>query len=181
MNILLFGVSNVGKTITGELLSKSLEYDFYDLDVEIKKHLNTTLEVFVSTGTLQERDEIRCKLIHFLISKKGSKVIAISPLSYLQGIRPLLSLDDIFSIELMDTAENIFDRLVFSDENDIVYKDDEYKNKHRDYYLNEINKDLGWYKHVYRDIKNHFHISGRSPKEVAEALIEQYKFDQNNL
>ncbi len=30
MTILLFGVSNVGKSITGELLAHRLGYDFYD-------------------------------------------------------------------------------------------------------------------------------------------------------
>ncbi len=37
MNILLFGVSNVGKSVTGKLLAQRLEYDFYDLDDEVKK------------------------------------------------------------------------------------------------------------------------------------------------
>lgn len=60
MTILLFGVSNVGKTETGKLLAKTLNYEFYDLDEEVKKHLNITLEEFVSSGSLQERDQIRC-------------------------------------------------------------------------------------------------------------------------
>ena len=64
MTILLFGVSNVGKSITGELLAQRLGYDFYDLDEEIKKHCNTTLEELISTGTLRERDQIRCDLIN---------------------------------------------------------------------------------------------------------------------
>ncbi len=72
-------------------------------------------------------------------------------------------------------------RLVFSDENDIVYKDDDYKNMHRDYYLNDINKDLDWYGYVYEDLKNHFHISGKSPKDVADALITQYQLDRKEL
>ncbi len=113
MNILLFGVSNVGKTVTGELLAKRLGYDFYDLDEEIKKHLNTTLEIFVSTGTLYERDEIRCKLIHSLISRKSDKIIAITPLSNIQSIRPLLRSADVFSIELTDSVENIFESSCF--------------------------------------------------------------------
>ena len=67
MTILLFGVSNVGKTETGKLLAKSLNYDFYDLDDEVKKYLNITLEEFVSSGSLQERDQMRCKLIKKII------------------------------------------------------------------------------------------------------------------
>lgn len=174
MTILLFGVSNVGKSVTVKILAQHLGYDFYDLDEEIKKYHNTTLESFVSTGTLRERDKMRCELINSLVSINGNKVVAITPLSYIQTIRPLLSSTDILSIELIDSAENIFDRLVFSDENDVIYKDDEYKNEHRDYYLTEINKDLEWYGSVYTDIKYHFHISGRLPEDVANALIIKY-------
>lgn len=38
MIILLFGISNVGKTETGKLLAKRLGYDFKDLDEEVKKY-----------------------------------------------------------------------------------------------------------------------------------------------
>lgn len=37
MTIFLFGVLNAGKTTTGEMLSRKLEYDFYDLDEGVKK------------------------------------------------------------------------------------------------------------------------------------------------
>ena len=37
MKILLFGVSNVGKTTAGRILADKLEYDFYDLDARISK------------------------------------------------------------------------------------------------------------------------------------------------
>lgn len=178
MTILLFGVSNVGKSITGKLLAHRLGYDFYDLDEEIKKHCNTTLEDFVSTGTLCERDLIRCNLIHSLTARKGDKVIAITPLSYIQTIQPLLSSSGIFSIELIDSAENIFNRLVFSDENDNIYKDDDYKNEHRDYYLSEIREDLEWYGSIYADIKHQFYISGRLPENVVDALIMDYHLDR---
>lgn len=40
------------------------------------------------------------------------------------------------------TPENIFKRLVFSDENDVIYKDDDYKNAHKDHYLADIQEDL---------------------------------------
>ena len=37
MNILLFGVTNVGKTTTGQIMADILEIEFYDVDEEIKK------------------------------------------------------------------------------------------------------------------------------------------------
>lgn len=46
------GISNVGKTTTGKILSKRLGLKFYDLDEEVKKRLNMTLEEFVNTKDL---------------------------------------------------------------------------------------------------------------------------------
>ena len=37
MKILLFGIPNVGKSTRGKMLSKELNYDFDDIDDEIKK------------------------------------------------------------------------------------------------------------------------------------------------
>ena len=69
MTILLFGVSNVGKSTVGELLAHKLNFDFYDLDDEIKKKFNVSLEQFVSTGSLQERDKKRCRHLRTLVKK----------------------------------------------------------------------------------------------------------------
>ena len=54
MIILLFGISNVGKSTVGKIVADTLKIPFYDLDDEIKKLYNITLEEFVSTGTLRE-------------------------------------------------------------------------------------------------------------------------------
>jgi shikimate kinase len=63
MTIFLFGISNIGKTTVGEKLAKRLGVVFYDLDEEVKKYYDTTLEEFVNTGTLSERDKKRGLLI----------------------------------------------------------------------------------------------------------------------
>lgn len=174
MNILLFGVSNVGKSVSGRLLSDHLNYTFYDLDDEVKKDQNTTLEEFVSTGTLLERDALRCRILDHLVCKAENKVIAVTPLSYIEDIRYLFSSPDVISIELTDSAENIFDRLVFSDENDVVYKDDDYKNRHKNHYLEEIQADLNWYGSVYSDIRNRFDISGMTPEKAVTEMIDRF-------
>lgn len=174
MNILLFGVSNVGKSVSGRLLADLTGYSFYDLDDEVKKDQNTTLEEFISTGTLWERDAVRCRILGRLVCRNGNKVIAVTPLSHIKAIRHLFSSPDVICIELTDSAENIFDRLVFSDENDVIYKDDVYKNRHRDHYLEEIRTDLDWYGSVYSDIRNKFDISGMTPEETAAELINRF-------
>lgn len=57
MKILLFGISNVGKTTIGTMLAKQLGYSFYDLDEEVKKEFKMTLEEFVHTENLRWRDQ----------------------------------------------------------------------------------------------------------------------------
>lgn len=163
MNILLFGVSNVGKTVTGKLPAEYLGYTFFDIDQAVKEELGITQEEFVSTGSLLEHDRLRCDIIHSLTYSKANKVIAVTPLSYI-----------LMAIELKDSAGNIFKRLVFSDENDVIYQDGDYKYAHADYYLPEIQKDLEWYGSIYTILEHHFDISGRTPEETANALIETF-------
>ena len=74
--------------------------------------------------------------------------------------------------------KNIFDRLVFSDENDNIYKDDDYKNAHRTHYLKEIKEDLAWYGSVFKNVKYHFNMSGRSAEDVVSALIREFQLDK---
>ena len=50
MIIMLFGISNVGKTVTGEKLAKKLKYPFFDLDEEIKRRLQKSYFLMKETG-----------------------------------------------------------------------------------------------------------------------------------
>lgn len=121
MKILLFGISNVGKTTIGTILAKELGYSFYDLDEEVKKEFQMTLEEFVHTENLRWRDQKRGRIIKKIISKEENMVFVISPISYTDNFGKRITEDDILSIELVDTPANIFDRLVFSDIDDTIY------------------------------------------------------------
>lgn len=79
-------------------------------------------------------------------------VFAVTPISYTDNFKTRIIADDILPIELYDTPENIFSRLVFRDESDNVYTDDDYKEEHRDYYLEDIKADLDWYGAIYAEI-----------------------------
>jgi shikimate kinase len=171
MTILILGVSNVGKTTTGKILANKLGYTFYDLDDEVKIRCNTTLEDFVHFGTLYERDQIRCSIINDLASTQENKVVAVTAISYAKEILPLFHQTDIISIELTDSVENIFSRLVFSDENDNIYEDDEYKYKNARHFLEDISEDLKWYAPLFSYAKYHFNINNQTPEATAESLI----------
>lgn len=102
------------------------------------------------------------------------RLMKITPLSYADAIIPIISSPDVIFIELIDTPENIFERLVFSDENHVIYKDDDYKNAHKAYYLADIQDDLSWYGSVYQNITNKFFVDGKLPEEVANEIIHLY-------
>ena len=176
MKILLFGISNVGKTTIGTMLAKELGYSFYDLDEEVKKEFKMTIEEFVHTENLRWRDQKRGRIIKKILSKEENMVFVITPISYTDNFCKRITEDDILSIEMVDTPANIFDRLVFSDINDIVFKDDDYKNQRRDYYMSDIKADLEWYGNVYSKIgiKNKFDINNDLPEIAVKRLIKEY-------
>lgn len=175
MNIIIFGVSNIGKTTIGSIMADILKIKFYDIDEEIKKAYKITNEQFVSIGTLELRDAKRCRTLNDLIKIEENKVIAVTPLSYASRIWHLFDDPNTICIELKDAVENIFDRLIFSDENDVIYTDDEYKNAHKDHYMREINDDIFWYGLVYKDIKNKFDLAGMNAHDAAVKIIKRYK------
>ena len=180
MKILLFGISNIGKSTIGELLAKRLGYRFFDLDEEVKREFHTTLEEFVHTENLRWRDQKRGRIIKKILSTENDIVFAITPISYTDNFKKRIINEDILPIVLVDTPENIFDRLVFSDENDNIYMDDKYKNQRKDYYLNDIQEDIKWYGSVFMKmgIKNEFVISKDSIEQNVNRLIFEYHLDE---
>lgn len=151
-------------------------YSFYDLDEEVKKEFQMTHEEFVHIENLRWRDQKRGRIIKKILSKEENMVFVISPISYTDNFGKRITEDNILSIELVDTPANIFDRLVFSDTDDTIYKDDDYKNQCRDYYMSDIKADLEWYGNVYSKIgvKNRFEINNDSPKTAVKRLIKEY-------
>lgn len=151
-------------------------YSFYDLDEEVKKEFQMTLEEFGHIENLRWRDQKRGRIIKKILSKEENMVFVISPISYTDNFGKRITEDNILSIELVDTPANIFDRLVFSDTDDTIYKDDDYKNQCRDYYMSDIKADLEWYGNVYSKIgvKNRFEINNDSPKTAVKRLIKEY-------
>lgn len=151
-------------------------YSFYDLDEGVKKEFQMTLEEFVHIENLRRRDQKRGQIIKKILSKEENMVFVISPISYTDNFGKRITEDNILSIELVDTPANIFDRLVFSDTDDTIYKDDDYKNQCRDYYMSDIKADLEWYGNVYSKIgvKNRFEINNDSPKTAVKRLIKEY-------
>lgn len=80
-------------------------------------------------------------------------------------------MEQVIAIELQDSAEHIFERLVFSDENDNIYKDDEYKEQHKDYYMRDIHEDIVYVRKPFNKIKNKYFIDNRPVAQVVDDLL----------
>ncbi len=173
MVILLFGVTNVGKTVTGEKLAEKLNFSFIDMDEEIKKRFQTTLEKFMQDHPFSyERGQIKGKLLKDLLKEnKDNIVIAVSVIYYSRFFNSLLDLEKVIAIELQDSEKHIFDRLVFSDKNDNVYKDDLYKEKHKDYYIKDIHEDIIYARRIFKKIENKYFINNRPVDQVVDELM----------
>ncbi len=173
MVIMLFGISNVGKTVTGEKLAEKLKYSFLDLDEEIKKRFQITLEKFMHDYPYpHERYRIKGKILRDLLNEyKDNRVIAVSPIYNARNFNSLIDLEQVIAIELQDTEEHIFERLVFSDENDNVYQDAVYKEQHKDYYIQDIHEDIVYARRTFKKIENKYFINNRSVDQVVDELI----------
>ncbi len=70
----------------------------------------------------------------------------------------------------------LFSRLVFSDENDNIYKDDNYKNANKDYYLKDIQADLDWYGMINAKIgiRNRLFVDNDPPEKLVDRIITEY-------
>ena len=172
MKVLLFGISNVGKTTVGKILAKKLDYKFVDLDDVIKEKFNSIEEFQKNYPFQYEAHKIKGKLLKDLC-KENNSVIAVSPIYYSRNFNDLLKNVDVIAFELQDSPKNIFERLIFTDEFDNVCEDSkEYKNKHKEYYLNDIKEDILYYKKAFIKIDNKYNVDGRNPEYVAEQIYK---------
>ena len=136
-----------------------------------------TLEIFTEEyNDHRERAYHKSMLLEQLIRNvRGCSVIAVSPIFYEEYIHRAVCERQVIAIYLRDTPEHIFDRLVFSDEHDVVYADDEYKNKHKAYYLEDIRQDILAMDKVCRNISWKYEMDGRTAETIAEDLSRQIK------
>lgn len=176
MKILLFGITNVGKSTIGKMLSKELNYNFDDIDDEIKKKYKT-IDIFKEKYPSDyERHMQRGNILKNVVNKyKDNVVIAVSSIFYEEFFNDVIGQANVLAIELQDSPENILERLVYADENDEVHPLVIKTKSEKDYYLKEIKEDIKYYKRVYKKIENKFDMQGEKPEEVTKRLLEYIK------
>ena len=83
MIIAIFGVACVGKSTIGKLIADELLYEFYDLDMEMKRFYNDTI-LNIQRGCFADAyDSKKALVLKDILSKCGKDtVIAMSPIYY---------------------------------------------------------------------------------------------------
>lgn len=132
MKLLIWGVSNVGKTTIGKRLATLLNYNFYDIDEEIIKEYKSIdffQEVYPND---YDRFYIKMKVMIDIINNNKNFVMAVSPIFSESIVNNILKYD-IKSIEIIDTPQAIYNRLIIDGEDAF-----EYKERHKNHYMREI-------------------------------------------
>lgn len=176
MKILIFGMSNIGKTTLGRAFAKQIGYDFVDLDEEIIKKYTTINHFQTLYPNQRKRDAVRHKLIVDILDAHENVVVALSPIAYLDKYDDLFTDDNIFCFDLVDTPENIFKRLKFvDDDGKVLHVPQSYLDKHKSYYLREIRADMNYFHGMYKDKMTTFSLEDCSVEEAVDNIIMYFK------
>ena len=174
MKLLIWGVSNVGKTTIGRELSKRLNCKFYDIDDEIIKiygSIDNFQEIYPNCyDRFDEKEEIMWDIIN---KEKEDFIMVVSPIFSISVVANLLSTDTT-SIEIIDTPEAIYDRLIFDGDDAL-----EYKEKHKEYYMSEIKWDQTASYDLFASIPK-VNINNHNIKDSVD-IVYKYLNDNNYL
>lgn len=180
MILYIVGISCVGKSTIGKKLSEILGLSFYDIELEIEKYYNKSIERIQNEClTMYEYREKGSVVLDILFSKNENSVIAGPPsglkYSYLQVYKKHKKNKDLVSIHIKDKAENILNRLTFYDidSKPMTIILDESKKKR---YLYSIKEDYEFFRESYNRADVEFDINGipleEIPSFISKKLIE---------
>ncbi len=173
MRIFITGVSCVGKTSIGAILATRLDYRFYDLDKEIERFFNTTIERLRNRHLTSEsfRHEAAKVLMHIIKTSESHNFVMALPPSGMMGryLKVLKETEGIMVVVLADTPENILNRITFYDI-DSRPIEKQLTEKEKRFYLREIKRDISYYHKSYDRAHLRIDIEGLSAAEGAEKM-----------
>lgn len=171
-NILITGVSCVGKSSIGKRLAEILDCAFYDLDVELEHHFHmpiSRLKALSLTGYSFRQKASRVLGRILQENRDGNLIVALPPSGLCDSYRKVIKKHGAIVIALSDTAENILQRIVFYDD-DSNRIEKELDERGRALYLREIRKDIGYFRKFHGKANLHVDLSGAGVAESAEKV-----------
>lgn len=177
MIIYLVGVSCVGKTTIGTMLSDILGFPFFDMDEEIEKYYQKPIErIQDECLTMNGFREKASVVLDYVLSKNDNSIISGTPAglkySYLQIYKKHAKKREIVSIHIKDKPENILSRLTFYDKDSKPIKinlDESEKKK----YLRKIIGDFNYFKDSYKRADIQLDISNIYLENIPNLIIEK--------
>ena len=177
MRVFITGVSCVGKTSIGAILASRLGCRFFDLDVEIERFFNTSIERLRNRFLTVEsfRNEAARALMHILGHPESRNCVIALPPSGLMGryLRVLKRAGGTIVV-LTDKPENILNRITFYDINSRPIEK-QLTERENLLYLREIKKDITYYRKSYDRAGLRVDISGLTPEAAAEKVQQSLK------
>jgi shikimate kinase len=177
MRIFLTGVSCVGKTTIGRKIADLLGIKFFDLDQEIKRFFDTSIDRlqnrFLSTHSF--RNEAAKALVD-LLSRPDSRmcVLALPPSGLMGGYLRAIKKVKGNTVVLTDKPENILERIKFYDL-DSRPIEKKLTSKEKKLYLKKITKDITYFRKSYQRASLQVDISGLDANQSACKVIEAVK------
>ena len=174
MTIFIVGVSCVGKTAVGKELSELLDYHFFDLDDEIENFFSTPIEKLQEKflGMDSFRKEASKALVSILrLEGADEAVIALPPSGLTRHYCKVIKESGGLTIFLNDKPENILERITFYDKDSKPIQK-RLTEKEKKYYLNDIRKDLTYFKRSYEKSDLIVDISGLDIHQAALKVKE---------
>lgn len=170
MRIFLIGVACIGKTTIGGKLADLLGYQFFDLDHEIEKFFDTSIECLQNRFLTQYsfRAEASRALTQLLARTSNvNSVIALPPSGLMDNYwKVIKKTAESTVVVLKDTAENILARITFYDiDSRPIQKD--LTDRERQLYLREIKRDIAYFRRSHQRAHLALDIAGRTPEEAS--------------
>lgn len=151
-------------------MAKRLNCNFYDIDDEIIKiygSIDNFQKIFPDDyDRFDEKEEIMLDIIN----KEKKFIMAVSPIFSASVIENVL-FTDTMSIEIIDTPEAIYDRLILEGADAL-----EYKEKHKEHYVQEIKWDQTASYDLFKDIPK-VNINNHNIKDSVDIV---YKYLNDN-
>jgi shikimate kinase len=152
VKIYIVGISCVGKTAIGKLLADYLEFSFYDLDTEVEEYYQKPIEILQNVCLKMNGYRQKASVVlDELLKTPENAVISGAPSglrdAYLQVYKKHKKVIDIKLVNIIDTPENILNRLTFYDV-DSKLLDIELDENEKKKYLKKIIGDWNYFKKI---------------------------------
>lgn len=151
---------------------KTTKYDYRKYNINIDKEL---IKMFGSIDNFRnlynddyERFEFKKDLMLEVIHHTDNLIMSVSPIFSNDIVEDILK-ENVSSIEITDTSEAIFDRLILDGEDAV-----QYKNKYKEHYMSEIKYDQLAITKEFKNIPKVF-INGKGIEDSVEYVFKYLK------